>query len=77
MAWLRHANFDTILKLGGGWALGRNAASQNWTALHTHGCNNYGWLVADVESDNGTCSVCREVFPDKVVGMWNMMKALD
>ena len=73
MAWLSRANFDTLLKLGGGWALGRNAVSQTWIALHTHGCNNYGWMV----ELGGTCSVCREVFPDKVVGMWNMMKALD
>ena len=72
MAWLRRANFDTLLKLGGGWALGRNKASRKWTALHIHGCNNYGWLGM-----YGYCSVCGEVFPDKVVGMWNMMKALD
>ncbi len=75
MAWnasLKHTNFDTLLKLGSGWTLGRNAVSQNWTALHTHGCNNYGWMGA-----NGYCSVCGQTFPDKVIGMWNMMKALD
>ena len=72
MAWLRSTNFDTLLKLGDDWALGRNAASRTWRPLHLHG-EHYGWMA----SPNNGCSACEAVFPDKVIGMWNMMKALD
>ena len=74
MASLKSTNFDTMLRLGGGWALGRRReGDRSWTALHLHGCNNYGWCMLY----KAACSMCDEAFPDKVIGMLNMMKALD
>lgn len=73
MAWLPSTNFDTVLRLGEGWGLGRRRADRSWTPLHLHEDDTYGWMMPLSRE----CSVCEEVFPDKVVGMWNMMEALD
>ena len=73
MAQLKNTNFDTILRLGGDWALGRRRVDRSWTALHLHGCNNYGWCMLY----KNACSMCEEVFPDKVIGMLNMMQGLE
>lgn len=76
---VRNDDFDTILRLGGKWALGSweevdidtGYWDYTWIAIHLHG-RDYGyWLKR-----GSKCSKCGIPFPPKVIGMLNMMRSM-
>ena len=70
-------NFSEVLRLESKWGLGqpKHYYGKYWVALHFHVNEQVGWLS---EMNNGSrcCTTCGLVFPDKVVGMLNMINGL-
>ena len=70
-------NFSEVLRLESKWGIGKpiNYYGKYWVALHFHGDEQVGWL-SDMNDSDGSCAMCGLVFPDKVVGMLNMINGL-
>ena len=69
--------FSALLRLEPEWGLGKPIYyyGKYWVALHFHTDEQVGWL-SDMNDSDGSCSTCGSVFPDKVVGMLNMINGL-
>jgi len=70
-------DYSAILRLESEWGLGkpRRYYGEYWVALHFHVDEQVGWL-SDMYDEDGSCTTCRLAFPDKVVGMLNMINGL-
>ena len=72
--------FDTVLELGGNWALGAwdevdemGLVRKLWIAIHFHTLQGYGHYL----KRGSKCSICGTVFPIEVIGMRNMFDGLE
>lgn len=70
-------NFSEFLRLEPEWGLGKpnNYYGKYWVALHFHADEQVGHL-SEMNNKDGSCTACGSTFPDKVVGILNMINGL-